>query len=182
MELNRTIFSWIFKLNGLHPLLDALFVFLAKYLPYLLVLIFLYLVLREPKRWKRMLFFIEAATAVILARGILTELIRFFYPVNRPFQLLNFEPLLTDNAPAFPSGHAAFFFALAAVILFWDRRWGIWFGLAAIVIGISRIVAGVHWPLDVLGGAGVGILSGLFIHLFFPSHAEVPELEKPISG
>jgi membrane-associated phospholipid phosphatase len=31
-------------------------------------------------------------------------------------------------------------------------------------MGVARIYAGVHWPLDIVGGAVVGILSAWFIH------------------
>lgn len=64
---------------------------------------------------------------------------------------------------SFPSGHTVTAFTLAAVLGGHARsRWllaGL-LGLASL-IGLSRIAVGAHWPLDVLGGAAVGWLSGL---------------------
>jgi membrane-associated phospholipid phosphatase len=34
-------------------------------------------------------------------------------------------------------------------------------------MGLARVVAGVHWPLDILGGAIIGILSTWIIYQFF---------------
>lgn len=63
----------------------------------------------------------------------------------------------------FPSGHTTTTVAMAAVvtILFRRRRWlvgAVW--LAAIVVAFSRIYLGSHWPLDILGGAALGAVSG----------------------
>lgn len=68
--------------------------------------------------------------------------------------------------PAFPSGHTATAFVLAGVILLhlsadWRRRLaGLLLALAGL-IGLSRIMVGAHWPLDVLGGAAGGWLSAV---------------------
>ncbi|MCB9476734.1 MAG: lipid-A-disaccharide synthase [Deltaproteobacteria bacterium] len=58
---------------------------------------------------------------------------------------------------SFPSGHTATAFAIAMGLFYIGRRrrrW-LWF-LPALVIGVSRIAVGVHFPLDVLFGALVG--------------------------
>ncbi len=74
-------------------------------------------------------------------------------------------PVLTQNS--FPSGHAATAFALAAAVLCSldpknRLRWGLPLVLGAMLIGLSRIAVGAHWPLDVLSGAAIGWLCGAF--------------------
>lgn len=69
--------------------------------------------------------------------------------------------VLTPSSASFPSGHTATAFATAAVVgVFHPRlRWPL-FGLAALV-GLSRIYLGVHFWLDVLAGAALGLAIGL---------------------
>jgi membrane-associated phospholipid phosphatase len=59
---------------------------------------------------------------------------------------------------SFPSGHAAMIFILAGVFSFTTRKaWLRWLLIGgASVIALSRIVVGVHWPLDVLAGIAIG--------------------------
>ena len=66
----------------------------------------------------------------------------------------------------FVSGHATVAFACAAVLSpYLGRRWRTtaW-GLAA-TVGLSRVVVGAHLPLDVIGGAALGILLASLWHL-----------------
>ncbi|MFP4640233.1 MAG: phosphatase PAP2 family protein [Guyparkeria sp.] len=66
------------------------------------------------------------------------------------------------SSEAFPSGHTVTAFTLAGLLIF-----GLKLRMAstavmlviASVMGISRMVAGVHWPTDVLAGAIVGLAS-----------------------
>ena len=70
------------------------------------------------------------------------------------------EPHTLVKAPldaSFPSGHAATSFAAATVLSFARPRWAPAFYLLALAIGFSRVYVGVHYPLDVVGGAVLGI-------------------------
>ena len=62
---------------------------------------------------------------------------------------------------SFPSGHATTVFALAALFVlgFRLRAWSVVPIAVATLVGVSRCVVGVHWPLDVLGGAFGGWLA-----------------------
>ncbi len=166
-NLNLAVFNFIHRFSGHSVFADIAGIFFAEYLPYLLVLGFLVLVLRESGARRRFYLFAEGSLAVILARGILTEGIRFFYPAARPFVLLGFSPMISESGSSFPSGHMTWFFALAAIVWFTNRKWGTWYLALSVLMGIARIYVGVHWPSDILGGIVVGLASGWFIHRAF---------------
>lgn len=55
-----------------------------------------------------------------------------------------------------PSGHAAFMFALAATMHSFDKNAGRALYILAAITGISRVLAGVHFWYDIVGGAVLG--------------------------
>jgi undecaprenyl-diphosphatase len=65
--------------------------------------------------------------------------------------------------PSFPSDHAAAAFAIGFAVLAFSRRGGILFLGAALLIGISRVALGLHYPSDVLAGVVVGWLAALLV-------------------
>lgn len=70
-------------------------------------------------------------------------------------------PVLEHNS--FPSGHTTTIFVLAGLLCAQpvDDRLKLLLLLLAVLVGLSRIACGVHWPLDVLGGMLGGWLSAL---------------------
>jgi undecaprenyl-diphosphatase len=82
--------------------------------------------------------------------------------------------LVTENNASFPSGHAtdatAFFVTFALITAIFVLRKPltkafvvIASGLVAAMIGISRLVLGVHWPTDVLAGWALGLSAALVV-------------------
>jgi len=68
---------------------------------------------------------------------------------------------------SFPSDHTAVAFALAWLIYLWSPKAGIWFLALALLIGVARIIVGIHYPTDILAGMLLGIFFAWFIHKFF---------------
>ena len=75
----------------------------------------------------------------------------------------------TTHGLGYPSGHAAVAFAIATVLAPALPRTGriIAYTLAA-VVAVARIYVGAHLPLDVIGGAALGILIGSLWNIITP--------------
>jgi undecaprenyl-diphosphatase len=107
-----------------------------------------------------------ADLAADLAAGALKQLF------GRPRPPLRFplpEPLVSvPGSPAFPSGHAATSFACAVVLGAAAPRLRLALLVLAALVAWSRVYVGVHYPLDVLAGAILGVAVGLCVRALLP--------------
>ena len=165
LKLDILVLQFIRHIVGVSKVTDWLVVFFADYLIYILIAAFIYFLFKLPRASynikSKIRFFALATLSVILSRGILTELIRFFFFRLRPFVAFSFSPLISVAATegSFPSGHMALIIPIALAMFTIDRKKGFWFMVLALLIGIARIAVGVHYPSDILGGIFVGLLS-----------------------
>ena len=148
--------------TGKWPLVDFFIIFYAKYLGYALLGLLGVLFLRN---YKRNLFaFLQMGLAALLSRGIITEAIRFLWHRERPFIAHHVVSLISQSSSgSFPSGHATFYFAIAAVVYVYNRKLGIFFFAGSALIGLARVFAGIHWFSDILAGALIGVFSGWIV-------------------
>ena len=157
------LFHLINQFAGENTCLDSMAIFFAEYFQYIVVFCLFLFLFRNFKKYLKMV--ISAFATAVFARFIIVEIIRYFLPKLRPFVENNVNLLISQNPkePSFPSGHASFFFAIAAVVYFYNKKAGTLFFVSAFLISISRVFVGVHWPFDILVGAIVGIFSGWLI-------------------
>lgn len=140
-------------------LMDSIISFSAKYLFISLPLLFL-LALYQASSKDRKKLIIAVITALIIA-GIFDKISSKLYYDPRPFVTHNVKPLVAHSADnGFPSEHTLLSYTLASVIFFFRRRLG-WlaFGLG-LLVGIARIAAHVHSPIDIAGSIVFGLIAG----------------------
>ena len=97
--------------------------------------------------------------------GVFKHLVHRLRPCNNP-ELADSIHHLVDCGVGFSfvSAHAANHFALATFFSFLlggNKKWIAFLFIWASAIALSQVYVGVHYPTDVLGGAGVGVLAAL---------------------
>ena len=89
---------------------------------------------------------------------VLSESISAIYVRQRPFVADAKVHLLVPHSAdgGMPSHHIVFMVALVASIYYYDRRSATFFAVLTLISGVARVVAGIHYPTDVLVGALIG--------------------------
>lgn len=180
MTIDLILFQFIRGLAGKFKVIDWIGIFFANYLGYFLIIGAIILIFQKKNFRERFYNISFLVLSLILSRGLITEIIRFIYNRERPFVVLNFIPLADHNGGAsFPSGHMAFYFALALIMTFIINFKNYGFLIAVLIMGLARIFTGVHWPSDILGGIIVGLLSVFLVKLILLRQKEGVVQEKP---
>ncbi len=170
LSLDIYLFRLINGLAGQSKFLDFIGIFLASSLAYVLVLAVVIIVLTN-KSWRvRLNNLLFLALTLLSSTGFFASIIRFIYARPRPPLALEGVTVLINKNLAeasFPSDHAVFFFALAIVIYFIKEKWFRYFFVSAILMGVARVFVGVHYPMDVVAGAIIGLGTGLLVHKIY---------------
>jgi undecaprenyl-diphosphatase len=142
-----------------HPLLDIAMIALTTIGLALLPALGLMLL---PARTSRRLGWAILAS---IALGLVLTLI-FQYLALRPRPEAVRLLLPTPGFPSFPSGHTAVAFSVAVVIALPSRKWWVWvIGIgSALLIALSRVYLGHHYPSDILAGIVLGAAAGAACH------------------
>ena len=126
-----------------------------------LVVVVALLVARRPRAA------LTAAVAMVASAGSV-QVLKWLFDRERPDLML-----VTSDAGSFPSGHTANAATLAVLaVAVAASRWRWWAGaigaLYILLMAVSRLVLGVHWCTDVLGGALAGTGAALLVVALLP--------------
>jgi undecaprenyl-diphosphatase len=176
-NFDTVIFSYLNGFVGQSIFFDMMVLFIASFIPFFVVLSYgAFLLFTFYRRHRHIPSRVSqfdregiAIVAVLLSSSLshlIASGIQEMVARPRPYLALDTAHLFTVGTWSFPSGHAALFFAFAASAYCFNRRVGAVLYLSATFIGLARVIAGVHYPTDVVGGAVLGIAIGVITARF----------------
>lgn len=171
--INTSLFNFIN--HGLkNPVFDAIMPAITELGSFVFVTIFLIIVflIAKFKNKEEIKNIILICIISVLFVGLITVIIKYIVNEPRPFMELSNVHLLVveDDLRSFPSGHTATVFSLITCLILNIKGYVKHYKavsclliLYGIIIGFSRIYVGVHYPIDVIFGAAIGICGSIFI-------------------
>lgn len=171
---------WLFqKINGQWT--NSFFDFLLPYLRlantwmplYLFLFVFVAVNFKRNWWWWIILFVCTVALTDMVGTKVFKHAFERLRPCRDPEFASSVRLLLKDCAGgySFISNHAANHFGLATFFYFTMRhylpKWAAIIYVWAFAISYAQVYVGIHYPLDVVCGALLGILFGLFMAMFF---------------
>ena len=165
LEIDKELFLF---LNGLHnSFWDTIMLMVTRketWIPFFVIILFFII---KNYRSKALLVIIFLAFTILVSDQLsvlLKDNIQRFRPVHDPvIGPLVHNVLRKGSQYGFVSSHAANGFAIFAFTasIFKNRNYVFLLLFWAILFSYSRIYSGVHYPLDILGGAVLGWLIGV---------------------
>lgn len=173
-NINLAIFNFINGGVGQYATLDHFLLFFTNNFTYAVCFVTtVYIVCWFPFRLrditKRLHAFHQSIEYVFttLSTWILIHIIKVVTSVPRPFTTLPSINVLSpyEGGYSFPSAHAAITIAIATTVYLHHKRLGFLLYCFAIVVAISRVYVGVHYPKDVIVGGLLGFAVAGLVHI-----------------
>jgi undecaprenyl-diphosphatase len=160
-SIDVAVFRWINE-SWSNPFFDKFFSFItdSRHFYWIIIpLIIYWLICEKAKgRWLVLSLFI----GVLLSDQIASHVLKYLVERIRPCNALT--GVLTPNGPSssfsFPSSHASNMGSSMFLLSMAFKPWTPLFVIIALLVGLSRIYLGLHYPSDVLGGYVLGLLIG----------------------
>lgn len=170
MDLDTALMR-LLNLQWTHPFIDRFLPLFSDFdvwmIPFIILLIFI--VIKE--RLKGVLIVVGLGLTILLSEAMSTEVMKELVDRIRPCHIHEWVRLIEGycpKSPAFTSSHATNIVASITFLSFFFPRWLFFVTVPlAILVGYSRIYLGVHYPLDVVGGAILGAGCGWAVFWVF---------------
>jgi undecaprenyl-diphosphatase len=163
--MNYTVFQWFNNFAGSSKLLDTLMIAITNSAVYVAILFMFILWFNNGKKVnaiKKQYTVLYTTLSVIIAL-LVNVVIHAVYYHSRPFVSHDVHQLVPHAADSsFVSDHSVLVFSIAFVFLLRGEKLKYVALIWAVLVGVSRMYVGVHYPLDILGAAFLTfITSGL---------------------
>lgn len=177
VQAHTHLFYWMHSAVGYSDFFDRLIILIAEDIDIYIVFIAVVFILSYKHTYRHaaqkilkrqvIIELLIIFSGVMLAWGI-SYLMKIGFAAPRPFlRFSDVQPLFPYGGyNSFPSGHATLFSSLGSAIYLLHRRVGIVFIVLAILIGLARVIAGVHFPVDILFGWVLGAMTSYFSFIY----------------
>lgn len=168
MSINTMIFNAINGFANHNIILDKLMIVFSNYVPdiFMAILAITYIIGIAKGNEKMRVITIDTFMITIL-NLFLSFVIGTFWYVPRPFVNNKVKLLIPHTMDAsFPSDHAIGTMSIAVGINKWNKVYGRLLIMLSILVGISRVYVGHHYPSDVIGGYAIVFVTSLFYDRF----------------
>lgn len=165
MDINSSLFRLINDLGFQIPALNPVFIFIAEYFLYLLIIVLIYYLFKDNGKHRVMVL---AAVVSCLLAVILGKIAGQFHYNIQPFATLDNVNQLIDKEVnnSFPSDHTILSFTICMMLFLFDKR-KFYFLFIGVLVAVSRVWVGVHYPFDVLTSIVLSIVAALIVNALF---------------
>lgn len=180
LQVDQAVFYWFNSLLEINYFFSIIIEIIGKYFIYFVPigLLSAWFIWRTDKDRIAM---IKATLVSVFIWQVLTRIIALLWFRPRPFVELSGTKELFFHLPSysFPSDHAAFLIALGLYFyLLGYKKPGIWIIIGSIIVGIARLISGLHYPGDIIAGLILGLISAWL--LFYLDKYIEKFLAKPL--
>lgn len=156
---------YFFNVTLANPVTDKIMPFITERSNWFIfyALIWLYLFIKGGRKGRVAAFLI--LILILFSDQTADNILKPYFQRTRPCHVLPNVHLLINcsQSYAFPSNHAVNNFAAAALFTFFYPSMKYFLFTGAFIVSLSRIMCGVHYPFDIIGGALYGIICAYII-------------------
>ena len=159
--MNQSLFLLFYGFAHRSVAFDELSVFVAVYLIWVVMAVIFFYLFKNDSR-KAAVRDIMVVFGAAAAGYAIAVIVKNIFQSMRPFDVLtSVRSLIDESGYAFPSGHTTLLASFTGALWYGHRKAALWVGVATVLVGAARIIVGVHWPIDILGGLLIGLATGL---------------------
>lgn len=165
--LNKHLFLLLNNLANKTAWFDWTVVVVAEFLPFLFITVLIYYWFSNTVNNRNNALYAGYSSVLGISINLLITLF-YFHP--RPFmENVGVVLVLIDHIPetSFPSDHTTFMLSISITLLFIKetRKTGLLLSLLGLIGGLSRVICGIHYPVDIFGSLIVATTAGVIMVL-----------------